>query len=117
MPSLPSPVTRPWDKKTLNEARIGVASSDHGFGNVLTVAQYHYRSIYDSQMWYEVYTDPSFRMLRAALLLSKNLPFGKRSNAWDTTSDKFDVWDNFPQHAVNKALDCGTDASVLDRAA
>ncbi|KAG2062968.1 hypothetical protein BDR04DRAFT_1164405 [Suillus decipiens] len=39
---------RTWDKKTSNEPRIGVAGSDLGFGNALTDARYHYRSIYDS---------------------------------------------------------------------
>lgn len=34
------------------------------------------------------------------------------------TNDEFDTWDNFLQHAVNKALDYGIDAStVLDRVA
>lgn len=51
----------------------------------------------------------------AALLLG--VPFGK-SSAWDMTNDEFDTWDNFLQHAVNKALDYGIDAStVLDRVA
>ncbi|KAG1720483.1 hypothetical protein EDB19DRAFT_1917951 [Suillus lakei] len=51
----------------------------------------------------------------AALLLG--VPFGK-SNAWDMTNDEFETWDNFLQHAVNKALDYGVDASaVLDRVA
>lgn len=51
----------------------------------------------------------------AALLLG--VPFGK-SNAWDMANDEFDTWDNFLQHAVNKALDYGIDASaVLDRVA
>ncbi|KAG2155943.1 uncharacterized protein EDB93DRAFT_1128917 [Suillus bovinus] len=38
----------------------------------------------------------------AALLLG--IPFGK-SSAWDMTNDEFETWDNFLQHAVNKALD------------
>ncbi|KAG1745909.1 uncharacterized protein EDB91DRAFT_1236218 [Suillus paluster] len=51
----------------------------------------------------------------AALLLG--VPFGK-SNSWDMTNDEFETWDNFLQHAVNKALDYGIDASaVLDRVA
>ncbi|KAG2342195.1 hypothetical protein BDR05DRAFT_964509 [Suillus weaverae] len=51
----------------------------------------------------------------AALLLG--VPFGK-SNAWDMANDEFETWDNFLQHAVNKALDYGIDAStVLDRVA
>lgn len=105
---------RTWDKKTSNEPRIGVAGSDHGFGNTPTDARYHYRSIYYSQMRYEVYAVSSFRMPRGAWLLS--VPF-RKSNAWDTANDKFDIWDNFPQHAVNKALDCGINAAMLDRAA
>lgn len=67
---------RMWDEKTSNEPRIGplgsgsdytvflqrlgVASSDQGFGNTPTDAPYHYHSIYDSQMWQEVYADPGF---------------------------------------------------------
>ncbi|KAG0704222.1 hypothetical protein DFH29DRAFT_912360 [Suillus ampliporus] len=51
----------------------------------------------------------------AALLLG--IPFGK-SNSWDMANDEFEIWDNFLQHAVNKALDYGVDAStVLDRVA
>lgn len=67
---------RMWDTKTSNEPRIGplgsgsdytvflqrlgVASSDQGFGGTPTDAPYHYHSIYDSQMWQEVYADPGF---------------------------------------------------------
>ncbi|KAG1854106.1 Zn-dependent exopeptidase [Suillus tomentosus] len=67
---------RMWDKMTSDEPRIGplgsgsdytvflqrlgVASSDQGFGNTPTDAPYHYHSIYDSQMWQEVYADPGF---------------------------------------------------------
>ncbi|KAG1884088.1 Zn-dependent exopeptidase [Suillus subluteus] len=67
---------RMWDKKISNEPqigplgsgsdytvflqRLGVASSDQGFGNTPTDAPYHYHSIYDSQMWQEVYADPGF---------------------------------------------------------
>ncbi|KAG2152653.1 Zn-dependent exopeptidase [Suillus bovinus] len=67
---------RMWDKKTSKEPRIGplgsrsdytvflqrlgVASSDQSFGGTLTDAPYHYHSIYDSQMWQEVYADPGF---------------------------------------------------------
>ncbi|OJA19334.1 hypothetical protein AZE42_00444 [Rhizopogon vesiculosus] len=40
--------------------RLGIASSDQGFGNTPTDAPYHYHSIYDSQMWQEVYADPGF---------------------------------------------------------
>lgn len=39
---------------------LQVASSDQGFGNTPTDAPYHYHSIYDSQMWQEVYADPGF---------------------------------------------------------
>ncbi|KAH7885508.1 Zn-dependent exopeptidase [Phlebopus sp. FC_14] len=40
--------------------RLGVASSDQGFGQTPTDAPYHYHSIYDSQMWQEKYADPGF---------------------------------------------------------
>lgn len=40
--------------------RLGVASVDQGFGSTPTDAPYHYHSIYDSQMWQEVYADPGF---------------------------------------------------------
>ncbi|OJA17207.1 hypothetical protein AZE42_00199 [Rhizopogon vesiculosus] len=50
-----------------------------------------------------------------ALLLG--VPFGK-SSAWDMTSGEFETWDNFLQHAIDKALDYGVDSSaVLDRVA
>jgi len=39
---------------------VQVASVDQGFGSTLTDAPYHYHSIYDSQMWQEVYADPGF---------------------------------------------------------
>ncbi|KAG1727082.1 Zn-dependent exopeptidase [Suillus paluster] len=67
---------RMWDEKTSNAPhidplgsgsdytvflqRLGVASSDQGFGMTPTDAPYHYHSIYDSQMWQEVYADPGF---------------------------------------------------------
>ncbi|KAG8908851.1 hypothetical protein FRB99_003091, partial [Tulasnella sp. 403] len=40
--------------------RIGVASSDEGFGGTLTDPVYHYHSVYDSHRWQELYTDPGF---------------------------------------------------------
>ncbi|KAH6915037.1 vacuolar protein sorting-associated protein 70 [Coprinopsis sp. MPI-PUGE-AT-0042] len=40
--------------------RIGIASSDEGFGGTPTDAVYHYHSVYDSQRWQEVYADPDF---------------------------------------------------------
>ncbi|KAG2013796.1 hypothetical protein CC2G_010666 [Coprinopsis cinerea AmutBmut pab1-1] len=40
--------------------RIGVASSDQGFGPTPSDPVYHYHSIYDSQRWQEVYGDPTF---------------------------------------------------------
>ncbi|KAF8591491.1 Zn-dependent exopeptidase [Ramaria rubella] len=40
--------------------RLGIASSDGGFAATLSDAVYHYHSIYDSQMFQEVYADPGF---------------------------------------------------------
>ncbi|GLB33889.1 putative vacuolar protein sorting-associated protein 70 [Lyophyllum shimeji] len=40
--------------------RLGVASSNEGFGGTPTDAVYHYHSIYDSQRFQEVYADPGF---------------------------------------------------------
>ncbi|KAI6034495.1 hypothetical protein PISMIDRAFT_672633 [Pisolithus microcarpus 441] len=40
--------------------RLGIASSDQGFGYTPTDASYHYHSIYDSQTWQERYGDPGF---------------------------------------------------------
>jgi len=40
--------------------RLGVASSDEGFGFTPTDAIYHYHSIYDTQSWQERYADPGF---------------------------------------------------------
>lgn len=40
--------------------RLGVASSDEGFGFTATDAVYHYHSIYDSQHWQETFADPGF---------------------------------------------------------
>jgi N-acetylated-alpha-linked acidic dipeptidase len=40
--------------------RLGVASSDGGFGFTATDAVYHYHSIYDSQHYQEAYADPGF---------------------------------------------------------
>ncbi|KAG2069015.1 Zn-dependent exopeptidase [Suillus decipiens] len=64
---------RMWDEKTSRIGplgsgsdytvflqRLGVASSDQGYSNTPTDARYHYHSIYDSQMWQEVYADPGF---------------------------------------------------------
>ncbi|KAJ3753899.1 hypothetical protein EV360DRAFT_52645, partial [Lentinula raphanica] len=41
--------------------RLGVASSDQGFGGTPYDAPYHYHSIYDSMRWQEVYADPGFK--------------------------------------------------------
>lgn len=40
--------------------RLGVASSDEGFGFTMSDAVYHYHSIYDSQSWQERYGDRGF---------------------------------------------------------
>ncbi|KAF8913770.1 hypothetical protein CPB84DRAFT_1720468 [Gymnopilus junonius] len=40
--------------------RLGVASSDQGFGFTPTDAVYHYHSIYDTQSWQERYADSGF---------------------------------------------------------
>ena len=40
--------------------RLGVASSDQGFGGTPTDAVYHYHSIYDTHSWQERYADPGF---------------------------------------------------------
>ncbi|TFK43668.1 hypothetical protein BDQ12DRAFT_675361 [Crucibulum laeve] len=40
--------------------RLGVASTDQGFGFTASDAVYHYHSIYDSQHWQEIYADPGF---------------------------------------------------------
>ncbi|KAF8915721.1 Zn-dependent exopeptidase [Mucidula mucida] len=40
--------------------RIGVASSDGGFGTTSSDAVYHYHSVYDSEHWMEQYGDPGF---------------------------------------------------------
>jgi N-acetylated-alpha-linked acidic dipeptidase len=40
--------------------RLGVASTDMGFGFTLSDPAYHYHSIYDSQLWQEKYADPGF---------------------------------------------------------
>ncbi|KAI6135053.1 Zn-dependent exopeptidase [Pisolithus croceorrhizus] len=40
--------------------RLGIASSDQGFGYTPTDASYHYHSVYDSQTWQERYGDPGF---------------------------------------------------------
>jgi N-acetylated-alpha-linked acidic dipeptidase len=40
--------------------RLGVASSDEGFGFTASDAVYHYHSIYDSQHWQETFADPGF---------------------------------------------------------
>ncbi|KAF8897846.1 hypothetical protein BD779DRAFT_1432452 [Infundibulicybe gibba] len=41
--------------------RLGVASTDQGFGFTPTDAVYHYHSVYDSQRWQETYADPGFQ--------------------------------------------------------
>lgn len=40
--------------------RLGIASTDQGFGYTPNDAVYHYHSVYDSQHWQEVYADPDF---------------------------------------------------------
>ncbi|KAG8926201.1 hypothetical protein FRC01_009216 [Tulasnella sp. 417] len=40
--------------------RIGIASSDEGFGGTYTDPVYHYHSVYDSQRFQELYSDPGF---------------------------------------------------------
>ncbi|KAJ1311382.1 hypothetical protein OPQ81_009875 [Rhizoctonia solani] len=40
--------------------RLGIASSDEGFGVTSQSAVYHYHSIWDSQAWMEKYGDPGF---------------------------------------------------------
>ncbi|KAJ2931755.1 hypothetical protein H1R20_g5499, partial [Candolleomyces eurysporus] len=41
--------------------RIGIASTDQGFGYTDSDAVYHYHSVYDTQRWQEVYADPEFK--------------------------------------------------------
>ncbi|KAG8806404.1 hypothetical protein FRC18_006110 [Serendipita sp. 400] len=41
--------------------RLGIASTDMGFGTSLTDPVYHYHSIYDSQTYQEKYADPGFQ--------------------------------------------------------
>ncbi|KAI0321954.1 Zn-dependent exopeptidase [Amylostereum chailletii] len=40
--------------------RLGVASLDSGFGGSYSDPVYHYHSIFDSERWQEVYSDPGF---------------------------------------------------------
>ncbi|SJL02051.1 uncharacterized protein ARMOST_05375 [Armillaria ostoyae] len=40
--------------------RLGVSSTDQGFGGTPYDAPYHYHSIYDSVKWQQVYADPGF---------------------------------------------------------
>ncbi|KAG8943630.1 hypothetical protein FRC03_002411 [Tulasnella sp. 419] len=40
--------------------RIGIASSDEGFGSTYTDPVYHYHSVYDSLRFQELYSDPGF---------------------------------------------------------
>lgn len=40
--------------------RIGVASTNGGFGSTLQDPVYHYHSVYDSERWQELYSDPGF---------------------------------------------------------
>ncbi|THU93938.1 Zn-dependent exopeptidase [Dendrothele bispora CBS 962.96] len=40
--------------------RIGIASTDQGFGGTPYDAPYHYHSIYDTVRWQEVYADPGY---------------------------------------------------------
>lgn len=40
--------------------RLGIASSDTGFGGTPQDAVYHYHSIYDTQRWQELHADPGF---------------------------------------------------------
>ncbi|EGO02058.1 hypothetical protein SERLA73DRAFT_177776 [Serpula lacrymans var. lacrymans S7.3] len=52
--------------------RLGVASSDQGFGSTPMDAVYHYHSIYDSEQWSELYGDPGF-LRRVAVAKSLGL--------------------------------------------
>ncbi|KAJ6539641.1 hypothetical protein B0H19DRAFT_367906 [Mycena capillaripes] len=45
--------------------RLGIASSDEGFGGTPQDAVYHYHSIYDSQRWQELHADPGFHRATA----------------------------------------------------
>ena len=39
---------------------VQVASMDHGFGSTLSDPVYHYHSVFDSERWQELYSDPGF---------------------------------------------------------
>ncbi|KAL0070019.1 Vacuolar protein sorting-associated protein 70 [Marasmius tenuissimus] len=41
--------------------RLGVASTDQGFGQTPTDAPYHYHSIYDTVRWQDEYADPGYK--------------------------------------------------------
>ncbi|KAH9843828.1 Zn-dependent exopeptidase [Rhodofomes roseus] len=40
--------------------RIGVASTNNGFGSTRSDPVYHYHSVFDSERWQELYADPGF---------------------------------------------------------
>ncbi|KAK0495781.1 hypothetical protein EDD18DRAFT_1309958 [Armillaria luteobubalina] len=40
--------------------RLGIASTNGGFGQTINDPVYHYHSVYDSERWMEVYGDPGF---------------------------------------------------------
>ena len=61
--------------------RIGVASTNGGFGSTLQDPVYHYHSIFDSQRWQELYGDPGFfRHVRVSIsTMIRSLTLGDRS--------------------------------------
>ncbi|PBK66113.1 Zn-dependent exopeptidase [Armillaria solidipes] len=40
--------------------RLGIASTNGGFGHTINDPVYHYHSVYDSERWMELYGDPGF---------------------------------------------------------
>ncbi|TFK71757.1 Zn-dependent exopeptidase [Pluteus cervinus] len=40
--------------------RLGIPSTNEGFGSTLNDPVYHYHSVYDSERWQELYADPGF---------------------------------------------------------
>ncbi|KZT43059.1 Zn-dependent exopeptidase [Sistotremastrum suecicum HHB10207 ss-3] len=77
---------------TVFAQRIGIASSDQGFGGSLSDPVYHYHSIYDSERWQELYGDAGFHR-HAAIAKYLGL-FGLR------LSDSFILPINTTQYAV-----------------
>lgn len=55
--------------------RIGVASSNGGFGATLHNPVYHYHSVFDSNPWQERYGDPGFHR-HVSYFLTSPLPYG-----------------------------------------